>query len=51
MMEGGETMDDLAVQHMAIGTGIYAGLRDTVDIHIHGNPDFCQRLLGLGPTD
>ena len=36
---------DLAVQQMAIGTGIYAALRGTIDIHIHGNPDFCRRLL------
>ena len=36
---------ELAVQDLAIRTGIYAGLRDTIDIHIHGNPDFCPRLL------
>ncbi len=37
--------DDLAVQGLAIRTGIYAGLEGTIDMHIHGNPDFCQRLL------
>ena len=35
----------MSVTQMAIETGIYAGLRDTIDIHIHGNPDFCRRLL------
>jgi hypothetical protein len=35
----------LAVQQMAIDTGIYAGVAGTIDCHIHGNPDFCQRLL------
>ena len=35
----------LAVQEMAIGTGIYAALKGTCDIHIHGHPDFCDRLL------
>ncbi len=37
--------DELAVQTMAVQTGIYAGLAGTSDIHIHGNPDFCPRLL------
>ena len=37
--------EDLAIQSIAIRTGIYAGLEGTIDIHIHGNPDFCPRLL------
>ena len=37
--------DSLAIPRMAVGTGIYAGLQGTIDIHIHGNPDFCRRLL------
>lgn len=39
------TPPHLAVQQMAIDTGIYAALAGTSDIHIHGNPDFCTRLL------
>ena len=35
----------LAVQQRAIDTGIYAALEGTIDIHIHGHPDFCARLL------
>jgi hypothetical protein len=38
-------MDHLAVQSLAIETGIYAELAGTIDMHIHGNPDFCRRLL------
>ena len=37
--------DPLAVQRRAIRTGIYAALAGTIDIHIHGHPDFCDRLL------
>ena len=35
----------LDIEHRAVGTGIYAGLAGTIDIHIHGHPDFCARLL------
>lgn len=35
----------LAVQNLAVETGIYSGLEGTIDIHCHGNPDFCPRLL------
>ncbi len=33
------------IQHQAVRTGIYAALQGTIDIHIHGHPDFCDRLL------
>jgi hypothetical protein len=33
------------VEQLMIGTGIYAALEGTIDIHIHGHPDFCARLL------
>ncbi len=35
----------LSVEKLAIGTGIYQALEGTIDIHIHGHPDFCARLL------
>ena len=35
----------LDVQARAIGTGIYAALAGTIDMHVHGHPDFCDRLL------
>jgi hypothetical protein len=40
-----EETPHLAVQQLAIDTGIYAALEGTIDIHIHGHPDFCARLL------
>lgn len=46
MNESGNTQpDSLAVQKLAIDTGIYHALEGTIDIHCHGNPDFCPRLL------
>jgi len=36
---------DATVEQLMIGTGIYAALEGTIDFHIHGNPDYCARLL------
>jgi hypothetical protein len=38
-------MQAVSVEQMIIDTGIYAALEGTIDFHIHGNPDYCARLL------
>jgi len=35
----------MALPNLALETGIYAELEGTIDIHCHGHPDFCARLM------